>query len=56
MLQDVRCPCVRKNGIQCNRYLGQVEGLYNFKCPFCKGRIKGNTLEGWVKIVRPAEK
>ncbi len=56
MLQEIRCPCHKKDGRPCKRYLGKVDGQYSFKCPYCKGKIEGNTVEGWMKIVHPAEK
>lgn len=55
MLVRICCPCIRQNpiykNVRCNRYLGEVDGRYHFKCDRCKGVIEGDTKEGWVKII-----
>ena len=60
MLVRICCPCIRQNpiykNVRCNRYLGEVDGRYHFKCDRCKGVIEGDTREGWVKIIHPPEK
>ena len=60
MLVRICCPCIRQNpiykNVRCNRYLGEVDGRYHFKCDRCKGVIEGATKEGWVKIIHPPEK
>ncbi len=60
MLVRICCPCIRQNpiykNVRCNRYLGEVDGRYHFKCDRCKGVIEGDTREGWVKIIHPSEK
>ena len=42
--------------VRCNRYLGEVDGRYHFKCDRCKGVIEGDTKEGWVKIIHSPER
>ena len=43
MLVRICCPCIRQNpiykNVRCNRYLGEVDGRYHFKCDRCKGVI-----------------
>ena len=47
MLVRICCPCIRQNpiykNVRCNRYLGEVDGRYHFKCDRCKGVIEGDT-------------
>lgn len=52
MLVRICCPCIRQNpiykNVRCNRYLGEVDGRYHFKCDRCKGVIEGDTnVEAW---------
>lgn len=59
MLVKINCPGIRKihsPGVRCNRFLGEVEGHYVFKCDRCKAVIEGDTKAGWVKIVHPSQK
>ena len=57
MLVKICCPCTRKYlNVRCNRYLGEVDGKYHFKCDRCKGVIEGDTNQGWMKIIHPSEK
>lgn len=58
MLTRIICPATRKNlpNTKCNRYLGEVEGHYVFKCDRCKAVIEGNTTEGWMKIAHPPQR
>lgn len=37
MLKDVRCKILLTDGKVCNRLLGRIDGVYEIKCPRCKG-------------------